>query len=72
MSRISKLKEKIRCNLAKKSNGDGNLLVACLLVVAGVIIAQIIYAQVQNAGVQIHTTLNDKVKATSVANTWVK
>lgn len=72
MSRISKLKEKIRCNLAKKSNGDGNLLVACLLIVTGVIVAQFIYAQVQNAGVQIHTTLNDRVKATSIANTWVK
>lgn len=39
MSRISKLKEKIRCKLAKKSNGDGNLLVACLLIVTGVIVA---------------------------------
>lgn len=72
MSRISKLKEKIRCNLVKKSRGDGNLLVACLLIVTGVIVAQFIYAQVQNAGVQIHTTLNDRVKATSIANTWVK
>ena len=72
MGNLEKIKIKAACKMKQKSNGDGNLLVAGLLVVQGIIMAGIIFTAIQKSGVSIHQALNNRIRATQQANTWVK
>lgn len=72
MKTFDKLREKLRCSTLKKSNGDGNLLVASILVVVGVAVASVIIMMINDTGTMIQTNLNNRVQQTQVANTWIK
>ena len=62
MKTFDKLREKLRCSILKKSNGDGNLLVASILVVVGVAVAGAIVLMINDTGTMIQTSLNNRVQ----------
>lgn len=72
MKTFDKLREKLRCSILKKSNGDGNLLVASILVVVGVAVAGVLVIMINDTGTMVQTNLNNRVQQTQVANTWIK
>lgn len=62
MKTFDKLREKLRCSILKKSNGDGNLLVASILIVVGVAVAGALVLMINDTGTMIQTSLNNRVQ----------